>query len=500
MEHGSSVDPKISRPMLKTLRYCHGCNEKFATERSDGICPVCDQRLASLAEAPTAEVLLTANVPATNVAATESDDLGKADENLVGSELGQYTIDRFIGRGGMARVYQATHRMLERTCAVKVLDPHLADRDPEYVQMFLDEARAAAALSHPRVVTIHNIGHDADRHYIEMEYVEGDSLQRLVSMSGRLAPVRAAELMAETCAGLAAAHQIGIVHRDFKPANILVAKDGSAKLADFGLAKRVHAPDTGPRSSELRGGVMVGTPYYMAPELFHRHPASKQSDVYAVGVTFYYILTSELPFVDTSLGDLARKHEDHPLPGENSSGELIPDDVLTVIRCCLAKNIDDRYADADELLDALRALYGNLRSLASLLREAFGGQGGGSGSGMRWSGKGNRYSVKVDLPSGRSQRVDVESSESGRIVDRLVRIVSVCAPLKESYLRRALELNAEVPHGSIAIQEFEGVPHFVMVNSYPRGSCDAVEIRKSVLEIARWADHVEKTLTGADRH
>ncbi len=486
--------------MSKTPRYCYGCNAKCVTGTDDATCPVCGQRLASLAEAPTAAVLLTANGTAIEEAPLESDDVGRSTEKLVGSDLGHCTIDRFIGHGGMARVYRATHRMLERTCAVKVLDPHLAVRDPEYVEMFLDEARAAAALKHPGVVTIYNIGHDADRHYIEMEYVEGGSLQQLVTASKEMMPVRAVEILTQTCGGLAAAHELGIVHRDFKPGNVLVGKDGFAKLADFGLAKRVHGSQMGQSPSKLRGGVMVGTPYYMAPELFHGLPASKQSDVYAVGVTLYYLLTGALPYVDARLPELAGRHQHRPLPEDGPTERPIPDEILGVVRRCLAKSLDERYADAVELLEALRALHGNLRSLASLLRDALHEPGPRSDASIRWSGRGRRYSVNVQLPSGRSQRVEVESTESGRLADRLLRIFSVCAPLEESYLRRALELNADVPHGSIAIQDIKGVPHFVMVNSYPRESCDAVEIRKSVLEIARWADHVEKVLTGADRN
>jgi len=475
--------------MSQTLRYCHGCNEKFAVHEDGDSCPRCSQRLSPLATAPTAEVFLTANVQHDSLVEAGIEHDHEADQELVGQEIGQYKIERFLGRGGMARVYQAMHQMLERKCAIKVLDPKLAERDPEYEKMFLDEARAAAALVHPHVVTVHNIGEVDKRRFIEMEHVDGDSLQRLVQTSGRMPVVRATEVMVQACSGLAEAHRQGIIHRDLKPANILLTSDGDAKLADFGLAKRVHAPENG-----LLGGGMVGTPYYMAPELFHRVGARPQSDVYAAGVTFYYLLTGELPYVDTSLSNLAKKKATGDLPEDRPEAADLSEEVGVVLKRCLAKDVAERYADAIELTSGLEALYGNLRSLASLLREALGG------AGVRWSGSGNHFEVVVHLETGRSQRVRVEATQSGRLVDRLVRIYSVCAPLNPSFFRRALELNSVVPHGSIALENVDGVPHFVMVNAYPRGSCDAVSIRRSVLDIARWADHVEKTLTGRDEN
>ena len=435
------------------------------------------------------------------------------DSSLVGEHLGPYRIDQFVGRGGMARVYRGFHETLHRTCAVKVLNPELAGKDPEYVDLFLEEARAAASLVHQNVVTLHNIGRHRDHHYIEMEFVDGQTLQELVYYNGPLAPLDATELLMQMVSGLSAAHGIDIVHRDVKPANVMVTPGKVAKLADFGLAKRIIAADSG----RLARAHMVGTPHYMAPELFARIPASKASDVYAAGVTYYYVLTGHLPFVDTSLENLASRHIDLDIidgrtvrrkDGRKEGGALpdIPDECLEVVRRCLSKKIDERYEDADELRDDLYAIFASLRQLRDLMEEAFQDEPvtwrqletkpTGEGDGSRWL----RFEVTVPLPDGRQQRVFVEADTSIDLSERIVHIYSVCGPFSADYAVRALRLNAEIPHGSIAIQEFDGSPHFVMIDTYPRSTCDAEEVRRSVRAVGEWSDRVEVTLTGEDRH
>jgi serine/threonine-protein kinase len=418
-----------------------------------------------------------------------TDGATEADDTLVGRQLGIYEINAFLGKGGMARVYRAKHLMLERPCAIKVLNPQLVERSPEYIDMFLSEARAAASLVHPNVVTIHTIGHDEGLHYIEMEYVLGRSLQRFIDSAGQPDPAQATNFMVQISSALAEAHRVGMIHRDLKPANVLVTSSAVAKLADFGLAKRVIA---GGRSAGSRS--LSGTPHYMAPELFDGQPADKRSDVYAMGVTYFYLLTGRLPFVDQSFTDLAIRHATDPVPDVREIRCDVPDEAVSVVLTCMAKDPKERYADASELLGEVKAVYGGLRSLENLLREAL------SDTPIQVLGTGDRFVAQVYLPGDRSQTVSIESCAAEAIAERVVKIFSVCGPANESFYRRALELNAVIPHGSIAIEKIDGQPHFVIGNTYPRATCDPEEVRRSVLTIAKHADDIERCLTGSDRH
>jgi len=457
--------------MPEPVLYCVGCNE-MSTATSDNACRECGQPLTSMETTPIASL-----GDPTAASGERRDDLG-----LEGERFGVYEIEAFAGRGGMARVYRARHSMLRRPCAVKILSPELAVRAPEYVGLFLDEARAAAALVHPNVVTVHNIGLERGLRFIEMEFIDGSSLQ-CETPGGECETARATGLMLQVSSGLAEAHRFGIVHRDLKPANVLVTKSGIAKLADFGLAKRLET---------TADGALVGTPYFMAPELFDGNPASRQSDVYAAGVTYFYLLTGRFPFSDHSIVGLARKHARDPVPDVADLRPGVPGRAAALLSRCLAKDPGARLPDAAALREELRALFGRLRPLPELVDQAF------AGLDVERTRDGQACVLKVRLPDERSQSVRVELAEVND--EELVRIYSVCAPLDESYARHALELNAEVPHAALAVHEVDGRPHFVMVSSYPRATCDPEEVRAAVLNIAFYADHVESALTGRDVH
>jgi serine/threonine-protein kinase len=470
--------------MLQTVLFCHGCNEKFAVPEEQQACPQCGQTMAPLIDAPTLDFSdLQARGTCVACEAPEEHD------DLVGRRLATYTIEGFLGKGGMARVYRAQHLTLERPCAVKVLNRQLVARNAEFINMFFAEARAAAALVHPNVVAIHNIGFDEGLHLIEMEYVPGRSLQRILESLRWLDPTRATHLLLQTTSALAEAHRLGMIHRDIKPANIMVSDAGVAKLADFGLAKRVVTRDA---SSADRAP--VGTPYFMAPELFAGQPADRRSDVYAMGVTYFYLLSGELPFVGHSVNELMRLHAEAPVPDMSQAQPDVPPNAVTVVNRCLAKDPSDRYADAAELYADLKAVYGGLRSMHCLMGEAL------AGTGIKWQEHGCRYEARVEFPNGRSQTVFVESCSRGPITDQLVKLYSICGPALDCFYRRALELNAVMPHGAIAIEPVDGQPHFVMAHAYPRATCDPEEIRRSLLAIARHADEVEHLLTGEDRY
>jgi serine/threonine-protein kinase len=415
--------------------------------------------------------------------------INPGDDPLIGVELGNYLVEAFLGQGGMARVYRAKHLTLERPCALKVMRDSLAGDDPTAVDSFLAEARAAAALVHPHVVTLHTIGHDEELHYIEMEYVDGVSLASLLATSGPLEATQATRFMVQVSSALAEAHTMGMIHRDIKPANVMVTRDGRAKLADFGLAKRLVST----LKSE-KGGFLVGTPHYMAPELFRGDAATRRSDVYAMGVTFYALLTARLPFKCDTLSEMLRFHSSHSVVDISDVEQIGGEAAQHLIARCLTHDPRSRYSDAVELHSEFQSLYGSLRSLGSLLREAL------AGSDVSLVGERDRYVIAVPLANGRSQKVYVEVHRGSAVSQQVIEIFSICGPVSERYYRRALELNSEIPFGAIAIQEVDGIPHFVMSNTYPRATCDPEEVRQSVFAIAKHADEVENLLTGRDTH
>src|SRR6185436_2755528 len=196
---------------------------------------------------------------------------------LIGTDLDIYRIDALLGRGGMGLVYLAHHRDLQRPCALKVLQPELAAEDQDYVDRFVNEGRAAAALVHPNVITVHAVGQERGLYFLEMEFVPGRSLRQLIEDEQRLSPLRATALAARSADGLAEAHRIHIIHRDLKPDNVLLTLQGVPKLADFGLAKRVRRNGEGTVPEGL-----CDTPHFMAHELFQRPPAGPATDVYAL--------------------------------------------------------------------------------------------------------------------------------------------------------------------------------------------------------------------------
>ncbi len=402
--------------------------------------------------------------------------------SLVGTDFAGYRIDRFLGRGGMAWVFAATHGQLHRPCAVKVLCPDLKQRDPGAADAFLDEARAAASIVHPHVVTVHNIGQERELPFIELEYVPGEPLSAWFER-GPVEPLTAVEFLADATAGLAAAHRQGMVHRDFKPSNILVAQRRLAKLADFGLAKRLGD----------RSGGLAGTPAFMAPELFRGEAPTPRSDIYAVGISLVELLAGEPLFRSTDWTEIARMHLNADWERMAERFASIDRAVLDVALRCVASDPRERFAEGDELAEALARCRRLLRPLGRMATIAY------RDLDIDWVDHGDRLAVNVRLPSGRQQRLTVDRSECDRHGTSLVRIFSVCAPTIASYFERALETNARLAHGALAIQTIDGQRQFVMIDTYPSATCDAEELRQSTLQIAAAADEIEQLLTGEDR-
>jgi len=461
--------------------YCRGCNESFAVAAANPRCPQCGQDLT----AHDLSVTLDLDLTLTGGEDAARPEVAAPREDLIGKPFDAYTIDSFLGKGGMAWVFRATHNTLYRPCAIKILAPRPGYGD--MVDLFLAEARAAAALVHPHIVTVHNIGHSSGLHYIELEYVPGQTLQQMVQAAGHLDAHTATEMLSQTCSALAEAHRGGIVHRDFKPSNILVHRNGLAKLADFGLAKQLARRDAS-------GESLAGTPYFMAPELFRSRPASKASDVYAVGVSYYYLLTGEFPFVGRDIRILAEKHARDPVPDPRERIPGVPDEAAELTMRCLAKQSTERPADGESVYRRLQAILRGTCSLGKLVDAAI------RDLAVTREDDTHRVTVRVPQPHGRSQRVLVEECQAPIGRERLIRIFSVCGRADPAYYRRALELNSRLCHGALALQDIDGEPFFVMSNSFPRTTCDPEEIRSSIQEIARWADQVEAALGTTDQY
>ena len=281
---------------------------------------------------------------------------------LVGRQLdGRYRLDRAIARGGMATVYEATDLRLDRTVAVKVMRPSLAE-DGDFVERFAREARAAARLSSPEVVAVHDQGTDAatGTAYLVMEHVSGQTLRDVIRDRGPLPPARALELLEPVLKALAAAHGAGLVHRDVKPENVLLGDDGRVKVADFGLARAIE-------SSNLTAttGLLIGTVAYLAPEQVEHGRADTRTDVYAAGILLFELLTGVPPYSSDSPMSVAYRHvhEDVPPPSELVTG--IPTELDDLVVSATRRDPAARPVDAGAFLAELRAVRADLGSAAS---------------------------------------------------------------------------------------------------------------------------------------
>jgi serine/threonine-protein kinase len=425
--------------------------------------------------------------PSANPRRRRSARAGCCDERLIDRRIGQYRITSVLGRGSMACVYKARHLGLHRPCALKVMDSDLVSQQPELRKQFWAEARAAANLIHPHVVTIHNLGSAQGFHFIEMEYVPGgQTLREALMQQGPLDPARAALLARQIVLALGAAHDSGLVHRDIKPANVLMTRDGKAKLADFGLVRRVE-------DLALGCAPLAGTPSFMAPELFQGTPASPRSDMYALGVLLYYTLSGRLPFAADTVGELIGLHQAQPVPDIRSIVPSVPDALVEVLQRCLAKSPADRFESARVLAGALERSIHRQRDTESLVREST------KGIDCFIQGCRDTFRVILPLPGDRLQEVVIEVTEEDDH-ERYLSVFSVCAPADPKHFAYALKLNAHLTYGSISIHKVLGSPMFVMSRTFLMDTARPVDIRDALIEIARRSDHVEKQLTQMDQY
>ena len=261
-----------------------------------------------------------------------------------------YVLEEWLGEGTMGAVYRAKQISLDRTVAVKVLTPHLA-KNERYLMRFQREARAVAKLNHPNVVSGIDVGEANGCRYFVMEYVEGPTLLQLLEKHGRLDPMTSTRIVRQIARALDHAHKAGLVHRDVKPANIIVtSKSHVAKLCDLGLAKEVAegGADTG------EAGRAMGTPFYISPEQARGEPGIDiRSDIYSLGATYYHIVTGRPPFTGTTPAVIMAKHLTEAVEPVRRLLPDVPMGVAAVIEKALAKSRADRYQEPSEMIEEL---------------------------------------------------------------------------------------------------------------------------------------------------
>ena len=264
---------------------------------------------------------------------------------MLGKTIGKYRVVEKIGRGGMGTVYKAVDETLDREVAVKVLNPEIGET--AVVRRFRAEAMTLARLNHPGIATIYELFRTDDDLLMVMEFVRGETFDRMVERLGPLAPARAASLGAQVLDALGHAHRVGIVHRDLKPANLMLSEYGAVKIMDFGIARVVGTEHL------TSDGLMMGTPAYMAPEQVLATEVDARADLYSVGVVMYRLLSGNLPFyADTAIAMAHKQVKDPPTPLHQFRAEL-PPWCEEVLWRALAKSPADRFQTAEEFRDAL---------------------------------------------------------------------------------------------------------------------------------------------------
>ncbi len=267
-------------------------------------------------------------------------------DSLAGQTIQGYEVRRELGRGGMGVVYEAYEPALDRKVALKVLAASLS-QDPEFVTRFLREARACAKLIHPKIVTVHAVGEHEGTHFMALEYVDGWSLADLIDQRGAFDIKRALSCIRQAAKALVVAHEQDILHRDIKPGNIMIDKQGQAKLMDFGIAKALLSS-----TQSTATGVILGTPAYMSPEQCEGHKLTYASDIYSLGVTLYETLSGRPPFMaDTPLA-VIRMVVDSPVPPLQRND--ISPRLADILRRMLAKDPRQRFESTQALVDALK--------------------------------------------------------------------------------------------------------------------------------------------------
>ncbi len=291
-----------------------------------------------------------------------------AQPTWIGQTLsGRYKIEDLLGQGGMSAVYKAYDPNLKRVVAIKLVHPHLSS-DPEFVKRFEEEASVVASLRHPNIIQVFDFNSDQGVNYMVMEYVPGETLQerlkRLNENQRRMTLEEALKITINICDALSYAHKRGMVHRDIKPANIMLDVNNQAVLMDFGIVKII-----GGTMHTVTGAVM-GTARYMPPEVVRSEPADQRSDIYALGITLYEMLSGKPPFEANSAMTVMMMHLNDPVPDLRPLRADLDPQLMPVLMKALAKDRNQRYASADEFATALRRILNHLDKKSSTAHES----------------------------------------------------------------------------------------------------------------------------------
>lgn len=256
---------------------------------------------------------------------------------------GRYRLDQQQGSGGMAVIYKATDLALGRTVAVKILRPSLTN-DTSFLTRFRQEARNVANLSHPNIVTVHDVGQDGNTHYIVMEFIDGLDLKKIIRAEAPLSLERMLNLSIQICAGIGYAHRAGLVHADVKPQNILVTAEERVKVTDFGIAQALAMTKPSERQK-----IVWGSPHYFSPEQAQGEYPTPASDVYAIGIVLFEMLTGQLPFNNSDQQELALAHVKDTPPNLSDFNPQVPPALEKIVLKVISKEPSARYRTADQL-------------------------------------------------------------------------------------------------------------------------------------------------------
>ncbi len=284
------------------------------------------------------------------------------------SQLGRYEVLGELGQGAMGVVYKARDPLIDRVVAIKTINLSLAmDEKEEYEGRFYQEAKAAGRLNHPNIVTIYDVGKSGDVAYIAMEFLEGRELRDVMNETSLLPVDQVLKIVAQVAQGLAYAHEHDIVHRDVKPSNIMVIRDGNVKITDFGIARMASA------SVRTQTGMVLGSPKYMSPEQVMGKSIDQRSDIFALGVMLYEMLTGQAPFDGENVNAIMYQTLNAVPPQPNTLNSVVPEMVNFIVAKALAKGVEDRYQNArDFAVDLLTCRDGLPRSdkLADLSKQS----------------------------------------------------------------------------------------------------------------------------------